>query len=240
MKKTTLIFVLFISISTCFSQVQPKEKKAKNKASDKTGKSEILYADRFKDGLQNWLAEFEQPGTSSMRIKDGKMDVSTSKGATIWFKQKLSGNMVITYTVNVIDAGGDNDRVSDMNVFWMATDPANEDIFTRKGKFSEYDNLSLYYAGVGGNSNSTSRFRKYHSNGEKPVLKEYTDPEHLLTGNKEYHIRIKVKNGQTQYYLNDELLFDLKDKMPYKEGYFGFRTTQSHQQFSDFKIRRID
>ncbi len=234
MKKITLIFMLFISISTGFSQVLPAKKKAK------TSKSELIYADRFEKDLQNWQAEFEQPETSSMILKDGKMDVSTSRGATIWFKHKLSGNVVITYTVRAIDAGGANDRGSDLNVFWMATDPANENLFTRKGKFSEYDNLNLYYVGVGGHDNTTTRFRKYEPGTEKPVLKEYTDQEHLLTGNKDYHIRIKVKNGQTQYYLNDVLYFDLKDTTPYSEGYFGFRTTNSHQQFSDFKIRKIE
>ena len=140
----------------------------------------------------------------------------------------------------MIDAGGTNDRVSDMNVFWMATNPANPDgMIKRDGKFSSYDNLNLYYAGVGGHYNKFTRFRKYNSDGEKPVLKEYADAAHLLVGNKKYSIKIIVNNGLIQYYLNDELYWELKDETPYKEGYFGFRTTISHQQFENFKVFQL-
>ena len=116
--------------------------------------NKLLYSDNFKNGTNNWTAEFEKPETSSLKIVEGKLDVSSSAGATVWFKTKLSGNIMITYDETIIDAGGANDRVSDMNVFWMATDPANPNgMIKRDGKFSSYDNLNLYYAGVGGHYN---------------------------------------------------------------------------------------
>ena len=202
--------------------------------------NKLLYSDNFKNGTNNWTAEFEKPETSSLKIVEGKLDVSSSAGATVWFKTKLSGNIMITYDETIIDAGGANDRVSDMNVFWMATDPANPNgMIKRDGKFSSYDNLNLYYAGVGGHYNKFTRFRKYNSNGEKPVLKEYSDAAHLLVGNKKYSIKIIVNNGLIQYYLNDELFWELKYETPYKEGYFGFRTTISHQQFENFKVYQL-
>ena len=146
---------------------------------------------------------------------------------------------MITYNAILVDAGGKNDRVSDLNAFWMASEPQKENPFGRNGHFEAYDNLNLYYAGVGGHYNKFTRFRKYNSNGEKPVLKEYSDAPHLLNGNKTYTIKIVVNNGLIQYYLNDELYWELKDRMPYKEGYFGFRTTISHQQFSNFKVYQL-
>ncbi len=79
---------------------------------------------------------------------------------------------------------GPNDRLSDMNFFWMASDPNNPNLFTRTGLFKEYDVLQLYYAGIGGNFNTTSRFRKYEGTEGKDVVKEYTDKEHLLQPNK--------------------------------------------------------
>ena len=200
----------------------------------------LIYSDDFKNGTSNWIVEFEKPETSSMKIIDGKLDVNSSVGATIWFKEKLSGNLMITYDETLIDASGVNDRVSDMNAFWMATDPAKTDgMIKRDGKFSSYDNLNLYYAGIGGHYNKFTRFRKYNSDSEKPVLKEYTDAAHLLVGNKKYSIKIIVNNGLIQYYLNDELFWELKDEIPYKEGYFGFRTTISHQQFENFKVFQL-
>ena len=202
--------------------------------------NKLLYSDNFKNGTNNWIAEFEKPETSSLKIVEGNLDVSSSAGATVWFKTKLSGNIMITYDETVIDAGGINDRVSDMNVFWLATDPANPTgMIKRDGKFSSYDNLNLYYAGVGGHYNKFTRFRKYNSNGDKPVLKEYSDAAHLLVGNKKYSIKIIVNNGLIQYYLNDELFWEMKDETPYKEGYFGFRTTISHQQFENFNVYQL-
>ena len=71
---------------------------------------------------------------------------------------------MIQYEATVVSAGGPNDRVSDLNSFWMATDPRTpEDLFAhdRSGKFAEYNLLDMYYVGLGGNGNTTTRFRRY-------------------------------------------------------------------------------
>lgn len=202
-------------------------------------KSTVLYSDNFENKSDQWRVEFEQPNTSTINWKDGILDLISSRGATVWLDLKLSGNIEITYDETLIEAGGAFDRVSDMNAFWMATDPKNSKGIFRDGKFSSYDDLDLYYAGVGGHDNKFTRFRKYHSNGEKPVLKEYTDAPHLLVGNKIYKVRIVVNNGVIQYYRDGELFWELKDETPYREGYFGFRTTISHQQFDNFKVVQL-
>ena len=200
----------------------------------------VLFADNFDSMSGKWSAEFEQPATSFVKCINGKMDLCTSAGATVWFNRKLSGNIMITYKAIVIDSGGVNDRVSDLNAFWMAKDPLTDSLPVRNGKFFSYNNINLYYAGVGGNDNSTTRFRKYTTGGVKPVIKEYLDKPHLLSGNKVYTVKIVIMNSKVQYYLDNELYFDYVDSTPYTEGYFGFRTTISHQQFSDFKIYRIE
>ncbi len=143
------------------------------------------------------------------------------------------------YDATVVMNGGPNDRVSDLNAFWMASDPNNSNLFTRKGKFSEYDNLDLYYSGIGGHDNTTTRFRKYFSNGTKPILKEYLDPRHLLKGNVRYRIMIVVQDGRTMMMVNDEIFFDYYDPAPLTKGYFAFRTTRSHQVMDNFKIFKI-
>ena len=224
MKKILIILCVFSSL-LAFSQ------------RENAGK--LLYSDNFNKDLSSWIVEFEQPESSTIELIDKKLNLSSSKGATVWFNHKLSGNIMITYNATLVDAGGKNDRVSDLNAFWMASEPQKENPFGRNGHFEAYDNLNLYYAGVGGHYNKFTRFRKYNSNGEKPVLKEYSDAPHLLNGNKTYTIKIVVNNGLIQYYLNDELYWELKDRMPYKEGYFGFRTTISHQQFSNFKVYQL-
>ena len=213
--------LLFINASTVFAQAK------------------VIFADNFKKDKGLWVSEFEQAATSSMKISQGKLDVIATAGGTVWYKNKLKGNIMITYYATVVDAGGKNDRVSDMNTFWMASNPSSENIFNQSGKFESYDNLHLYYAGIGGHDNETTRFRKYTGNGQKPVLKEYTDKEHLLVGNKKYAIKIIVNNGLVQYFVNDNLYWEYKDESPYKEGYFGFRTYISHQIYEDFKVYQL-
>jgi len=229
MKSTYLCFVLLVFSTTIFSQSKKKEELT----------AKVIYTDNFNTDLSNWNVEFEKPETSSLKIIDGKLDISTSIGATIWFKTKLSGNIVITYDVTVIDEGGAYDRVSDLNAFWMATDSLSPNSMKRDGKFGSYDNLNLYYAGVGGHYNTFTRFRKYNGIEDKSILKEYSDKEHLLIGNTSYLVKIIVNNGRIQYFLNGELYWDFQDEKPYKEGFFGFRTSKSHQQFDNFKIFNI-
>ena len=229
MKNRCLFFVFLVFTTAIFSQSKTKEGL----------KEKVIYFDDFTSNSSKWVVEFEKPETSIMKIIDGKLDVSTSIGATIWFKTQLSGNIMITYDVTLIDGGGANDRVSDLNSFWMATDPLTPNSIVRDGKFSSYDNLNLYYAGVGGHYNKFTRFRKYNSIEDKPVLKEYTDKEHLLTGNTPYAVKIIVNNSHIQYFLNGELYWDFQDDKPYKEGFFGFRTSKSHQQFDNFKVYKI-
>jgi hypothetical protein len=222
MKWTYLFLVFLIFTTSVFSQTKEK----------------LIYFDNFDKDWSNWNIEFEKPETSSLKIIDGKLDVSTSIGATIWFKTQLSGNIMITYDVKVVDEGGAFDRVSDLNAFWMATDPSSNSI-QRDGKFASYDNLNLYYAGVGGHYNTFTRFRKYKGIDDKSILKEYSDKEHLLVGNTLYAVKIIVNNGHIHYFLNGELYWDFQDDKPYKEGFFGFRTSKSHQQFDNFKIFKI-
>ena len=223
--KLSLIFVLLANSLWFFPQKNYPEK--------------ILFQDNFRENLLNWIVEFEETESSTIRLINSKLDLSSSRGSTVWFNHKLSGNIMITYNATLIDASGKNDRVSDLNAFWMASEPGKKTPFGRDGHFEAYDNLNLYYAGVGGHYNKYTRFRKYNSNGDKPILKEYSDTAHLLIGNKTYTVKIIVNNGLIQYYLNDELYWELKDETPYKEGYFGFRTTVSHQQFSNFKVNRL-
>ena len=122
----------------------------------------------------------------------------------------------------------------------MAADPRHDSVFTRSGTFSEYDSLRLYYAGIGGNSNSTTRFRKYQGDGERTLLFDLQDEHHLLQPNKTYLIQLVVYNGTTKVFVDGEQYFSFTDDEPLSEGYFGFRTVKSHQEMDDFKVYRLE
>lgn len=200
----------------------------------------LLYADSFTAFLpQQWIIETQKAVPARVFAEGGRLIIDAEKDATVWLNQKLSGNILIDCYREVIMENGPHDRLSDLNFFWMANDTRNNNLFTRKGLFKEYDSLLLYYAGIGGNTNTTTRFRKYTGDGEKNILTEYTDASHLLQPNRKYHFRIIVKDGLTQCWVDDQLYFSFQDPDPIRSGYFGFRTTKSRQAVRDLKIYQL-
>lgn len=202
-----------------------------------TGK--LLVKENFGGDLSRWTAETPDLAESKIGIIGGKLVVDVAAGATVWLKTPLSGNVLITYTQRVIMDHGVNDRLSDLNQFWMATDPRNENLFTRTGVFSQYDSLRMYYVGFGGNRNRTTRFRRYDGNGDRVMLKEYTDQGHLLKPNHSYQITITVFQGQTEFFVDGEKWFSYQDPHPLTHGYFGFRTTEARHQIDNFRVYRL-
>jgi hypothetical protein len=203
---------------------------------DQYQKDNLIYQDDFSTDLKNWIAEFQPSATSSVTIRNGKLVIDVQGGATFWLNKKLSGNLLIEYKRKVILNNGPNDRLSDLNQFWMATDPRNPNLFTRTGVFAQYDSLLLYYVGFGGNTNSTTRFRKYNGKGDRVLMTDLKDKTHLLEPNKEYSIKITVYNGLTKFFVDNVEFFSFQDPEPLYEGYFGFRTTKSRQEIDDFRI----
>lgn len=202
-------------------------------------KDQLLYEDNFDQDIKNWIVETPNSIYSKVGIENRKLLIDVDHGATVWFKKKLSGNILIQFHRKVIVNKGHNDRLSDLNQFWMATDPRQENMFTRDGNFSEYDSLKLYYAGIGGNSNGTTRFRRYPGNGERTLLFDFKDKHHLLQPNKNYFIQLVVYKGMTKVFVDGEQYFAFKDDEPLTEGYFGFRTVKSRQEIDDFKVFRL-
>jgi hypothetical protein len=206
---------------------------------DRFQKGTLLYQDDFDHGIKDWVVETPASPYSKVEAKDKKLTVDVDHGATVWFDKKLSGNILIEYHRKVIMNGGHNDRLSDMNQFWMATDPLRENLFTRSGTFSGYDSLHLYYAGIGGNNNSTTRFRKYLGNGERKLVVDFQNKQHLLQPNTTYLIQLVVYNGTTKVFVDGWQYFSFTDDKPLTEGYFGFRTVDSHQEMDDFKVYKL-
>jgi rhamnogalacturonan endolyase len=197
----------------------------------------LIFADDFRDppDSEKWVAEIAPLPDSRVYTRNGKLILDTGGGVTVWLNKRLSGNLIIEFDRKVVVAKGKNDRLSDMNFFWMASDPRNQDIFTRNGVLEKYDSLLLYYVGMGGNTNSTTRFRKYDGNGNRTLLHEYKDAGHLLKPNQTYHIKIVVKEGATSFWADGICYFSYQDPQPVREGYFGFRSTWSHQEIDRFR-----
>jgi len=201
----------------------------------------LIYEDDFAQPLNsaNWIIEMEPAPNSSVYTQNGTLVLNTRKGVTVWFNKLLKGNIEIDFDRTVVVDTGKNDRLSDFNVFWMASDPKNAALFSRQGKLEDYDALQLYYVGMGGNTNKTTRFRKYLGDGTKPLIQEYTDVAHLLQANKTYHLKIVVKDGTTSYWVDGQCYFTYNDPKLLTEGYFGFRSTWSRQHVKNFRVYQL-
>ena len=212
----------------------------------------VLYADDFTHGLDQWRVEMEKPTGSAegtVTAKDGALDIDVPAGATVWFRQELSEPVMIQYEATVIRAGGKNDRVSDLNSFWMATDPAAKDgdVFERgrTGKFAEYNSLRMYYVGLGGNGNTTTRFRRYIGDQvERPLLPENDlivaqHPEMGIVANRSQTVTLITNGGLIQYWRDGRKIFEMTDAEPYTRGWFGIRTTKNHMQVRHLRIVRL-
>lgn len=205
----------------------------------------LLHADDFDHGLANWHVECERPGR--IETRGGALDIDVPAGVTLWFRHALAGPLAIDYSVLPVAKGGPNDRVSDVNCFWMARDPraqtGNVLDRPRNGAFEDYDDLQTYYAGIGGNGNTTSRFRRYvGERGNRPLLPQHDlrTPDTLLQPNRPIHVRL-IANGRHIALLRDDVpLFSLEDPAPYRSGHFGLRTTQSHLQVRALRIWKLD
>lgn len=206
----------------------------------------LLASDDFAHGLGDWRIEMEKPG--SVSGKNGALDIDVPAGCTVWYNREFTSPLMISYDATVISAGGPNDRVSDLNSFWMATDPASPaDFFAhpRTGAFAGYNTLHLYYVGVGGNSNTTTRFRRYVGDAtERPMLRENDisvkeHPEKGITANKTYRITLIADESLIQYWRDYEKLFQMNDPEPYTRGWFGIRTTKNHMQVRNVKFYRL-
>ncbi len=187
-----------------------------------------------------WVIEL-QPGSGSfVHTRNGVMIIESRGGATVWLNRLLTGNLQIEYTRKVLTEGRPNDRLADLNQFWMATDPHHPSMCRgRGGHFYEYDSLKLYYVGMGAHDNTVTRFRKYDGKGNKRILGEKTHDQYLLEPGRDYRIRIMVIDGVTTFWVDDKLYFSYADPDPLKEGYFGFRLLHSRQEIRDVKVFQL-
>jgi len=200
---------------------------------------ERLFSESFTGDLSQWVVE-QQPG-GTVNMVEHEIVIDDAGGGTVWFRPQLVDPVVITCTVTV----SSDSRVSDMNFFWMAHDPARpDDLFApghpRTGKFATYDSLKTYYVGYGGNDNSTTRFRRYDGTGARPLLPEHDlgSAPFLLVPDRTYRIMLVAAFGHAQFVRDGEVIFDFEDPAPLESGWFGFRTVHSKIKISSFAVFR--
>lgn len=207
-------------------------------------RARTIARDDFRHGLGRWAIEAAQPAMVTAR--GGVLDIAAPAGLTLWFRPILTGPIAIDYDVQAVSAGGPLDRVSDANCFWMARDPAAPDgdvlAHPRDGTFEAYDMLETYYVGLGGNTNSTTRFRRYTGRpGDRPLLPENDRraAADMLVANAWQHLRMTAEGERISFARDGRTLFAFHDPAPYRSGRFGLRTTQSHLRVRNFVVSAL-
>ena len=196
-----------------------------------------------------WQVESESPDYR-VSFQGDTCEIVAPKGLTLWRKQQLKADCCVEYDVQIVKQG-EGDRLSDMNCFWMASDPKAKDIWKRakwrNGVFERYYSLQMYYMGYGGNGNTTTRFRRYTADEQgitdealRPaILSEFTDEMHLLKPNHWYHVKLSTQNGRTRMTVDGTCIADYLDPEPLNSGWFAFRTTLSHCRIANFQHQEL-
>jgi hypothetical protein len=190
--------------------------------------------------LSHWSIEAESP-QARVSERHGVIDIDTPKGLTLWWRTPLHAPVTIAFDAMMVDRGGANDTVSDLNAFWMAREAGGGSVLAhpRSGAFAAYDDLETYYVGIGGNRNTTTRFRRYIGRpGDRPLRAEddRRAAEDMLRPNVWTHIRLIADGGTVAVERDGARLFTLADAQPYASGQFGLRTTWSHVRVRHVRI----
>ncbi|WP_217644322.1 DUF6250 domain-containing protein [Paracidovorax konjaci] len=228
--------------------------------------SDLIARDDFSGGTARWKIE-QQDAAGTVTATGGVLDIVQPSGATLWFRQPFAGDYEIRFTATPIPAtfAGTRfvDRISDLNMFWNATDPRTADGDPTRGTFdgslNAYNPVRLYYVGFGANGNTTTRLRRNDGTDSRPQITGYAAPGSAtaddragamtaattLVAGQPTRVRIVSRAATAgdpatlRWYANDALVFSYADPSPYREGWFALRTTTSHFQIRDFEVRRL-
>ncbi|MAX00790.1 MAG: Tat pathway signal sequence domain protein [Sphingomonas sp.] len=190
--------------------------------------------------LDDWRIEAESP-QAHVRLIDGSIDIDTPKGLTLWWRRPVTAPVIISFDAMAMSGPGANDQVSDLNAFWMATNRDGSSVLTtpRSGAFATYDDMRAYYVGIGGNRNSTTRFRRYIGEpGNRPLLPQHdrSAAADMLVPDRWTHIRLIADGSTIAVERDGKGLFSLNDPAPYTHGHWGVRTTWSHLRIRNVSV----
>ncbi|WP_218932131.1 DUF6250 domain-containing protein [Adhaeretor mobilis] len=185
----------------------------------------LLEQDNF-ESLDNWVVQIQRrSGFDSARVvaRDRSLDCLTpGRGCTIWYKKKFPTRMTITYNVlcPTHEPAIEGVQPSDINNFWMATDPADPiqglfDSSRYTGDFGSYDKMHCYYASTGGRRNQTTRMRRYPRalDGEPAEHLMLNDkdgkPAYLITPDEVMTVQLVAYDDVIQYIVDGKLIYQI-------------------------------
>ena len=210
---------------------------------DTFGLGPIIHSDALNDPdrfEQDWIVQMSNRDPEIeryTRVQGGRLHIHDPRGATVWFKNRLSGPVMITYRITVpADKNtGDSFVVRDLNNFWMATSPAEAgDLFddaVYTGDFSSYHKIRAYYASTGGGKNTTTRMRRYPRmiDGKLAWHPGWNSldgrPNYLITPDREFLVQLVAYDDIVQYYNDGKLFYEVRRGDPINTLFDGVTAT---------------
>jgi pectate lyase len=186
----------------------------------------VIHADALDDPdrfAQDWIVQMSarDPDIDRYaRIEDGRLHIHDPRGATVWFRDRLTGPVMITYRVTLPSVPEEDGSfvVRDLNNFWMASSPAGDlfDGAVYTGDFHTYRKMAGYYASTGGGKNTTTRMRRYPRAVDGKLASHAGwnaldgQPDYLLRPDREILVQLVAYDDIVQYYNNGKLFYEVK------------------------------
>lgn len=225
---------------------------------------QVLARDDFEASLAHWQVEAQDPRSRVQPVMhQGRpaLELHAPAGLSLWWHQPLSGEYALRFIATPLPAPPEAGpalagRVSDLNMFWNATEADGSAPRPRSGAFATYDNLRAYYVGFGANGNTTTRLRRYGGDGQRHLLDGWADaPEASpadrqgpMTAATRLHagepVAVQIVSRQPtaqdpvslRWWAGGRQLFEHRDPAPLRTGRFAFRTTASAWRLEHFEV----
>lgn len=213
-------------------------------------------SDDFRAGLSRWRLEAED-ARAAVTAQNGVLDIATPAGLSLWWREPLAGDYAIRFTALALpapaSAGPHAGRLSDLNMFWNATEADGSPPRPRSGRFADYDSLQAWYVGFGANGNTTTRLRRYAA-GQRELLAGFADAavaepgEQALTSGLQLHggrpLAIEIVSRQPtaadpvhlRWSVDGVTVFSRVAAPVGLAGHFAVRTTASRLQLRAFEV----
>lgn len=219
--------------------------------------------DDFPDGgpdPRRWRLEAESAAAQVHGAAPGLLDIRTPAGLSLWWQQPLQGDHALRFEARALpapdSAGALAGRVSDLNLFWNATEADGQAPRPRDGRFASLDTLRAYYLGYGANSNRSTRVRAYDGQGGRTVLAGWADPPEAGPDDRRGRLTAATRLVPGQWLavelvshaprpgsaahghvaVGGQRLHTFSQPQPLLGGWFALRTTASRLQVRGFHI----
>jgi len=186
------------------------------------------------ESLLHWFVE----GNSDVKINQGRLWVqnpNTEKPniATIWYCPELPADLIVRFRAQAVQPVENN--ASNLNIFLHARElNGSLACFGRSGEYKDYhDFLNYIITFVGGCRPGWSRLRR------NPGFQLLHESDIRSEVNQEYSVATTIWKGRLRYYINNNLVHDIRDPQPLPGGRFAIRTWSTNAWWDDIEFGHL-